>query len=93
MGHYNSVQHEFLLVAERGDCDPDSEFLLVATRGSCTPDTRKLFPSVFTAERREHSQKPDIVYDMIETLYTHGEKIELFSRSKRKGWESWGNQA
>lgn len=76
MGHYNSVRHEFLLIA---------------TRGSCTPDNMKLFDSVQSIERSEHSKKPHEFYDIIETLYS-GSKIELFARNTRDGWSSWGNE-
>lgn len=78
-GHYNSVRHEFLLVC---------------TRGSCTPDNLKLFDSVQSIERSDrHSEKPKEFIDIIETLYTHGGKIELFARQKRDGWEAWGNES
>ena len=77
MGHYNSVRHEFLLVC---------------TRGSCQPDIQKLFDSVVIEERTEHSKKPELFYEIIETLYTHGKKIELFSRKTREGWASYGNE-
>jgi len=76
MGHYNSVRHEFLLIA---------------TRGSCTPDNMKLFDSVQSIERTEHSKKPHEFYEIIETLYS-GSKIELFARNIRDGWSSWGNE-
>jgi len=76
MGHYNSVRHEFLLIA---------------TRGSCTPDNMKLFDSVQSIERSEHSKKPHEFYEIIETLYS-GSKIELFARNIRDGWSSWGNE-
>jgi N6-adenosine-specific RNA methylase IME4 len=76
MGHYNSVRHEFLLIA---------------TKGSCTPDNLKLFDSVQSIEKTEHSEKPHEFYEIIETLYI-GNKIELFARSKHKDWESWGNE-
>jgi N6-adenosine-specific RNA methylase IME4 len=77
MGHYNSVRHEILLVA---------------TRGSCTPDHRKLYDSVLSIERSEHSRKPAIFYEIIETLYPFGKRIELFSRAPREGWDAWGNE-
>jgi N6-adenosine-specific RNA methylase IME4 len=78
MGHYNSVRHEFLLIC---------------TRGSCTPDNVKLFDSVQTIERSaKHSEKPEEFRNIIDTLYTAGEKIELFSRKKVDGWQVWGNQ-
>jgi N6-adenosine-specific RNA methylase IME4 len=78
MGHYNSVRHEHLLIC---------------TRGSCTPDVKKLFDSVQSFERSKHSQKPAEFYDIIETLYTHGRKLEIFARSKREGWEVYGHRA
>jgi N6-adenosine-specific RNA methylase IME4 len=73
MGHYNSVRHEMLLIC---------------TRGSCQPDQQQLFDSVQSIERSDkHSQKPIDFYDIIETLYTHGRKLEMFARSAREGWD------
>ena len=78
MGHYNSVRHELLLIA---------------TKGKCTPDNVQLFDSVQTIERTEkHSEKPDEFRSIIETLYTYGNKIELFARTKIDGWEVFGNE-
>lgn len=78
MGHYNSVRHEFLLVC---------------TRGSCQPDVRKLYDSVISEKRTEHSRKPVVVYDIIEALYVSGPYLELFARSSREGWERHGFQS
>lgn len=77
MGHYNSVRHEFLLVC---------------TRGSCTPDNLKLYDSVQTIERTEHSVKPEEFRNIIDDLYTDGKRIELFARRPADGWEVWGNE-
>ncbi|MDR1492033.1 MAG: hypothetical protein LBT05_04850 [Planctomycetaceae bacterium] len=78
MGHYNSVRHEFLLVA---------------AKGSCTPDIVKFFDSVVSLERSEkHSEKPEVFREMIDALYTHGRKLELFARRPAVGWDSYGNQ-
>lgn len=44
-----------------------------------------------TAPVREHSRKPDNTIDMIETLFD-GPYLELFARTRRRGWSSWGNQ-
>lgn len=41
--------------------------------------------------RREHSRKPDEVYDRIETLVP-GPYLELFARTKREGWTQLGNE-
>ena len=79
MGHYNSVRHEFLLVA---------------TRGTCLPDESKLFNSVQRIERtKKHSEKPEGFRQIIDTLYTRGERIELFARASHAGWSVWGNEA
>ena len=76
-GYYNSVRHELLLIC---------------TRGSCLPDNSKLFNSVQSIERKAHSEKPDEFRDIIDTLYTKGKKIELFSIKKVDGWDVWGNE-
>lgn len=43
------------------------------------------------ALRREHSRKPDEQYEMIEQLI-EPPYCELFSRTDRPGWDSWGDQ-
>ena len=81
VGYYNSVRHEFLLVA---------------TRGSFLPEKREgepiLFDSVQSIERMEHSKKPEKFREIIEYLYPSGKKIELFARESSSGWEVWGNE-
>ena len=42
--------------------------------------------------RREHSRKPDEVYERIEAL-CEGPYLELFARGTRPGWEHWGHEA
>jgi N6-adenosine-specific RNA methylase IME4 len=41
---------------------------------------------------REHSRKPDCVYPRIERLVA-GPYLELFGRTTREGWTTFGNQA
>jgi len=52
----------------------------------------KLYDSVHTEERTEHSKKPEYYYQMIEDLYPNAKKLELFARNKREAWTSYGNQ-
>lgn len=79
MGHYNSVRQELLLIC---------------TKGSCTPQVSKLHDSVQTIERTEHSRKPEEFRTIIDTIYPHGKRIELFCRGEAPGeWETWGNEA
>jgi N6-adenosine-specific RNA methylase IME4 len=42
--------------------------------------------------KREHSRKPDELYDIVEAC-SPGPRLELFARGSRPGWHSWGNQA
>lgn len=47
---------------------------------------------VFSEKVKKHSQKPEHVYNMIESMFPNTEKIELFARNIREGWDSWGNE-
>ena len=53
MGHYNSVR----------------QAIASMLAGSCTPDVPKLFDSVQTIERTEHSVKPEEFRTIIDTIY------------------------
>lgn len=66
------------------------EMLLIATRGTMIPDKKDRPESVIEAPRGEHSRKPDTVYDMIESMYGNQRRLELFARSRRDGWNSFG---
>jgi len=48
-------------------------------------------PNFIQTKVRNHSQKPDEMYGIIEGLDINP-KIELFAREKREGWDAWGNQ-
>ena len=75
-GYYNSVRHEFLLVAGFG---------------SSTPDVKTLHDSVISIERsNRHSEKPEYFRELIDKLYPTGNRIELFARKKIGDWASWG---
>lgn len=79
MGHYNSVRHEILLIA---------------TKGSCTPDNKTLYDSVQSIERNDnHSEKPIEFLNIIDDLYSYGNKLEMFCRKiKKQNWYGWGNE-
>jgi N6-adenosine-specific RNA methylase IME4 len=64
------------------------EQCLLATRGKPARKS-KAVRKLIVSPRREHSRKPDEIYDRIERL-VDGPYLELFSRTSRQGWESWG---
>tara|TARA_X000001382_G_scaffold44562_1_gene30120 strand:+ start:156 stop:680 length:525 start_codon:yes stop_codon:yes gene_type:complete len=51
---------------------------------------RPLIPLVFQAPNIKHSQKPDKFYTLIKSL--GNDRIDLFARQKRDGWDVWGDQ-
>lgn len=48
--------------------------------------------NIIKSQKREHSRKPDELYDLIEAC-SPGEYLELFARGGRPGWASWGDQS
>ncbi len=68
-----------------------TELVLFGTRGSL----RTLAPgrtqvNLMLSRKREHSRKPEQLYDLIEKC-SPGPYVELFARHKRQGWIQWGN--
>lgn len=48
--------------------------------------------NIIKTQKREHSRKPDELYDVIESC-SPGPYLELFARGPREGWSVWGDQA
>jgi N6-adenosine-specific RNA methylase IME4 len=66
----------------------NAELCLLGRRGSpkrLAKDVRE----VIVAPVREHSRKPDEAIERIER-YCPGPRVELFARTSRAGWTSWG---
>ena len=66
------------------------EMCLLATKGK-PKRVSKSVKQLVVSERREHSRKPDEIPYFIEQLL-EGPYIELFARSTKEGWDSWGNE-
>jgi N6-adenosine-specific RNA methylase IME4 len=71
-----------------------TELLLFGIRGK---NARTLGPgrrqvNFLKTRKREHSRKPDEMYDIIEAC-SAGPYLELFARGTRPKWSVWGNQA
>ncbi len=72
------------------------ELCLICTRGSFTPLDERVSPpigSVVEAPVRDHSRKPDELYQVIERLYPGCAYVELFARQEREGWTGWGTES
>lgn len=69
-----------------------AEFLLVGTKGRPKWLSKK-DRNLIIAPVREHSRKPDCVYEMIDRMI-EGDRIELFCRGAAwPGWDNWGDEA
>ena len=66
------------------------ELLLIGTKGSMLPVEKPT--SIITGDNNIHSRKPEIVYDIINTMYPGLKKVELFARKGQKGFTPWGNE-
>lgn len=70
-----------------------TEMVLFGVRGAMrTLDPGRSMPNIIISRKREHSRKPDQLYSIIEQC-SPGPYLELFARTKRPGWTSWGNEA
>lgn len=70
-----------------------SEVLLIGTRGEPTfLPARRSVRGAFFDPQREHSRKPDAQYTHAEAL-SPGPYLEIFSRTDRPGWTSFGDMA
>ncbi len=50
-------------------------------------------PNFIQSKARDHSQKPEEFFQLIEpAIQNMNPKIELFARERRDGWDSWGNE-
>ena len=57
-----------------------------------TKDMRGKQTTVFSERATKHSKKPQKAYEIIESFYPNANRIELFAREHRDGWDSWGDE-
>ncbi|MBM79798.1 MAG: S-adenosylmethionine-binding protein [Planctomycetaceae bacterium] len=71
-----------------------TELILFGVRGqlrTLAPGRRQV--NIIKSRKREHSRKPDELYDLIEQC-SEGPYLELFARGKRNElWHAWGDQS
>lgn len=69
-----------------------TEVVLFGVRGSMrTLQAGRTQVNMLATRKREHSRKPDEIYDLVESC-SPGPYLELFARFRRKGWDQWGNE-
>ena len=87
MGHFPRPQHELVLIAKRGK---------LSFGGPRNIGSVQEWPFVYERRggsvARKHSAKPPAFLDLVESV-SPGPYLELFARSNRLGWDTWGNEA
>jgi len=69
-----------------------TELLLFGVKGSLrTLKPGRTQVNIVVARKREHSRKPEEIYDLIERC-SPGPYLELFARDRVPGWVQWGNE-
>jgi site-specific DNA-methyltransferase (adenine-specific) len=69
------------------------EICLMGTKGKMMQHLRdNKVQQLVKAQRTKHSKKPQEVADLITRMFPAGEKIELFARDAKPGWDVWGNE-
>ena len=78
MGYWFRGQHEILLVGTKGKFSPP----MATTRES----------SVHREKKGKHSKKPQYFRDLLNKQFPDKTKLEMFSRDRTEGFDSWGNE-
>jgi N6-adenosine-specific RNA methylase IME4 len=70
-----------------------TEIILFGVKGknARTLDAGRSQVNLVSSRKREHSRKPDEIYEIIESC-SSGPYLELFARGKKEGWAQWGDQ-
>ena len=96
---YKTVAFNWVKITEDGEpawgCGfwtrSNAEICLLAIKGK--PKRVSLdVHQIIMSKRSDHSAKPHEVYSRIERLMGNLPRIELFARTRREGWDAWGNQ-
>lgn len=69
-----------------------TELLLFGVKGrmrTLAPGRRQV--NILLSRKREHSRKPDQIYEIIEAC-SPGPYLELFARERVEGWTGWGDE-
>lgn len=71
----------------RSSCEP----FILAVFGN--PKNTKSSRNIFDGLRRGHSEKPEEAFTWCEQWMPGARRVELFSRTSRPGWDTWGYEA
>jgi len=69
-----------------------TQHLLFAYKGKLKMGKGRYTKTTQMFQPKKHSAKPIETYSLIENISSYDKKIELFARTRREGWDAWGNE-
>ena len=87
-----SCGEPFLLAFEESGEIAEGSPFLIGKIGSPKTVARSI-PSVILGKVREHSRKPQAAFNACEAMIPGARRLDLFSRTKRTGWDVAGDEA
>jgi N6-adenosine-specific RNA methylase IME4 len=96
LGQYFRGKHELILFGTRGRGLHESVYsgrkdIVSWWDPSSEEDTYVEAEHVKDAGKRVHSAKPEVFVELVEAR-SKGPYLEMFARSEREGWDSWGDE-
>lgn len=70
----------------------NTEHAIFATRGRPMVPAEKIMSTWHVWPRKRHSEKPAEFFSLVEQI-SPGPYLEMFARTERAGWDSWGNES
>lgn len=70
----------------------NGEICLLLRKGEGLKVLDHTISQVIMTKKDRHSKKPYLCYTLLERLYGDVDKLEMFARHRREGWDVWGNQ-
>jgi len=70
----------------------NGEICLLLRKGVGLKILDNTISQVIMTKKEKHSKKPRICYSHLERLYGNVERIEMFARHRREGWDVFGDQ-
>ena len=97
-GYILRSANEPFLIGTRGNpkTTAGTRSAVVTHEGGFVCDADDIWPNgtvTIEATAREHSRKPDEAFRACEDLMPHVQRLELFSRTDRRAWTTWGDEA
>lgn len=69
----------------------DTEHCLFGVRGRAPIPPSQRLRNLIAAPRGRHSEKPSNIFSIAEAV-SPAPRLELFARTRRTGWDAWGNE-